>query len=190
MRKLKLQMQISLDGFSQYGENDEQHWVTWAFHEIRDYVMSLQRSCDTQIIGRKLAVDYYPYWFETLKNPNDPMHEVAQVVTSFRNIIFSKTLEKVDWPNTELAIGDLVETVNALKKESGKDIMVVGGTTFVSKLIAAGLIDEYHLFVNPVVLGNGGVSVFNKLKSFRSLTLKNSITYDSGIVLLHYEPKK
>ncbi len=190
MRKLKLQMQISLDGFPQYGENDEQHWVTWAFDEIRDYVMSLQRSCDTQITGRKLAVDYYPYWFETLKNPDDPMHEVAQVITGFRNIIFSKTLEKVEWQNTELAKGDLVETICALKKESGKDIMVVGGTNFVSNLIAAELIDEYHLFMNPVLLGSGGVSVFDKLKSFRSLTLKNSVIYDCGIVLLHYEPKK
>jgi hypothetical protein len=61
MRRLKLQMQISLDGSPQYGQNDEQHWVTWAWKEIKDYVLDLLDSSDTILIGRKLAEDYLPY---------------------------------------------------------------------------------------------------------------------------------
>ncbi len=58
MRKLKLQMQTSLDGFNSIGPNDKQKWVTWAWEEIKDYVLELANSCDTELIGRKLAVDY------------------------------------------------------------------------------------------------------------------------------------
>jgi hypothetical protein len=77
MRKLKLQMQISIDGFVQYGQNDEQHWVTWAWDEIKQYVLDLADSADTEIIGRKLAVDYIPYWLDTYTKPEDPMYEVV-----------------------------------------------------------------------------------------------------------------
>ena len=66
MRKLKLQMQISLDGFNSTGPNDEQKWVTWAWDEIKQDVLNLASGCDTELIGRKLAVDYIPYWTDTL----------------------------------------------------------------------------------------------------------------------------
>lgn len=178
---------MSLDGFVQYGENDEQHWVTWAWEQIKPDMLAIQRSCDTQIIGRKLAVDFVPYWLDTVKNADDPMYEVAQIVTGFRKIIFTKTLERSEWANTELAKGDLVETINQLKQEDGKDIMVVGGSSFVADLIEAALIDEYYFFLNPVVLGSG-VSIFHKLNNFKQLTLKKAHVYDCGIVLLNYVP--
>lgn len=77
MRKLKLQMQVSLDGFNAAAPNDEQKWVTWDLEGIKQYVIDLLDSSDTILIGRKLAVDYIPFWEETLKNPNDPMHDFA-----------------------------------------------------------------------------------------------------------------
>ncbi|MBS3912865.1 MAG: dihydrofolate reductase family protein [Bacteroidetes bacterium] len=189
MRKLKLQMQISVDGFVQYGQNDEQHWVTWAWDEIKKYVLDLADSADTEIIGRKLAIDYIPYWLDTYTKPNDPMYEVARIKANQKKIVFTKTLEKSEWGNTELAKGNLSEEVNKLKNQSGKDIIVYGGTSFVSELIGAGLIDEFHLFLNPVALGKIGVPIFNKLVNYRQLKLKKSITYDSGIVLLNYALK-
>jgi len=70
MRKLKLQMQISLDGFNSTGPNDEQKWVTWAWEEIKDYVLELTNSCDTELIGRKLAVDYIPFGMKHFCNRN------------------------------------------------------------------------------------------------------------------------
>ena len=106
-----------------------------------------------------------------------------------KKIVFTKTLEKSEWKNTELAKGNLIEEVNKLKNQSGKDIIVYGGTSFVSELIRVGLIDEFHFFLNPVALGKNGVSVFDKLDSYRQLKLKKSITFDCGIVLLNYELK-
>ncbi len=93
-RKLKLQMQISVDGFVSTGPNDEQKWVTWAWEEIKEDVLSLLDSCDTHIIGRKLADDYIPYWQETFKNSNDPMYEVAKRIVAINKLVFTKTLEK------------------------------------------------------------------------------------------------
>jgi dihydrofolate reductase len=193
MRKLKLQMQVSLDGFNSTGPNDDQSWVTWAFEEIRPHVIQLADSSDTILIGRGLAVDYIPYWQDVLTKPDDPMHEIAERVVSFKKYVFTKTLKKNDpavgaWKNTELASGNLVDEVNKLKKQSGKDIMVYGGSSFVANLVKEGLIDEYHFFVNPVVLGQG-VPIFHKINSRQDLGLKNIITYNCGIVMLHYEPK-
>lgn len=179
-------MQLSIDGSPQYGEHDEQHWVTWAWEEIKQYVIDLANTCDTEIIGRKLAVDYLPFWAEAYLQPESTMYEVAQIKARQKKIVFTHTLDQPVWENTELAKGDLVEEVNRLKKQNGKDIIVYGGTSFVSALIEAGLIDEYHFFLNPVVLGKNGIPVFDKLDRYKSLQLKKTIQYDCGIVLLHY----
>lgn len=188
MRKLKLQMQISIDGFVSTGPDDEQHWVTWAWEDIGPYVTELLDTSDTILIGRKLAIDYIPYWQQVVTQPNDPMHNIAQRITAAKKIVFTKTLDKSDWENTDLAKGNLADEVNALKKQPGKDIIVYGGSSFVTALIRESLIDEYHLFVNPVALGSGE-PIFGGLEAFRPLQLKNSMVYNSGIVLLNYEPK-
>ena len=196
MRKLKLQMQTSIDGFVSTGPNDEQHWVTWAWGEIRPYVLGLLDSTDTILIGRKLATDYIPYWQDVNTRPDDPMYEAAQRIVRSKKIVFTKTLEKsrvIDpiafgWEKTEFAKGDLAEEIRTLKNQSGKDMIVYGGSSFVSSIIKERLIDEFHLFVNPVALGHG-VRIFDGLEKYKSLELKRSIVYKSGIVLLHYEPK-
>ena len=193
MRKLKLQMQMSIDGFVSTGPNDEQHWVTWAWDEIRPYVLGLLDSTDTILIGRKLAVDYIPYWQDVNTKPDDPMYEAAQRIVRAKKFVFTKTLDKSDpiaigWDNTELAKGDLADEIKKLKDQSGKDIIVYGGSSFVSAIIKEGLIDEFHFFVNPVALGKG-VPVFDKLEKFQNLKLKKSIVFNSGIVMLNYEHK-
>ncbi len=109
-----------------------------------------------------------------------------------KKVVFTKTLDKSFWNNTELAKGNLTDEVIKLKNQSGKDIIVYGGSSFVSSLIKEGLIDEYHLFVNPVALGRGGAifdmptSKAGQLKNIRQLKLEKSIVYPCGIVLLHY----
>ncbi len=84
----------------------------------------------------------------------------ADRINSTHKIVFTKTLETFDlevvaWGNTVLAKGDLAEEINKLKNQNGKDIIVYGGATFVSSLIKAGLIEEYHLFINPTAIGYG-----------------------------------
>ena len=188
MRKLKLQMQITLDGFNSTGPNDEQKWVTWDLDGIKQYVIDLLDSSDTIIIGRKLAVDYIPYWESIVENSDDPMHDFATRIVSARKVVFTKTLNQSVWNNTELAKGDLSTEIIKLKNESGKDIIVYGGSSFVSALIKEGLIDEFHFFVNPIAIGKGA-SAFERLKSWQPLELKNTITFQSGLVILHYNKK-
>ena len=186
MRKLKLQMQVTLDGFNSTGPNDEQKWVTWAWDEIKQYVLDLANSADTEIIGRKLAVDYLPYWLDAYKHPEDPMHEVAKIKANQKKIVFTKTLETSPWENTELATGNLADEIHKLKHQDGKDIIVYGGSSFVASLIKQELIDEFHFFINPIAIGKG-VAAFGEIENWQSLKLKKSITCDSGIVILHYE---
>lgn len=186
MRKLKLQMQISLDGFNSTGPNDEQKWVTWAWDEIKQDVLDLANSCDTELIGRKLAVDYLPFWTDTLTQPESMMYEVAKIKAGQKKIVFTKTLDKSIWENTELAKGNLKDEVNHLKKQSGKDIIVYGGSSFVADLVKENLIDEFYLFVNPIALGHG-VALFDKLEKWQPLKLIQSKTFACGIILLHYQ---
>lgn len=181
-------MQMSLDSFVSTGPNDEQAWVTWAFEEIQPHVLDLLDTSDTILIGRKLAVDYIPYWEGVFKNPDDPMYAVSRRIVNAKKVIFTKTLDGSPWNNTRLAKGNLVDEVKKLKAENGKDLVSYGGTSFVSELVKEGLVDEYHLFVNPVILGKG-VTIFDRLHDWNNLKLKNSVTYNSGIVLLQYELK-
>lgn len=187
MRKLKLQMQVSLDGFAAAGPNDEQKWVTWALEDIYQDVADLSDSTDTILIGRKLAVDYIPFWQDTFTRPDDPMYGFAQRIVAAKKVVFTKTLAASVWDNTELAKGDLAAEVRQLKNKPEKDIIVYGGCSFVAALIQEGLIDEFNFFVNPVALGHG-ISVFRLLSDFQRLKLIHSKTYKSGIVLLQYEP--
>lgn len=186
MKKLKLQMQVSLDGFNSTGPNDEQKWVTWAWDEIKKDVLDLAVSCDTELIGRKLAIDYIPFWTATLSQPESFMYEVAKIKSEQKKIVFTKTLNKSIWENTDLAKGNLRDEVNKLKNQNGKDIIVYGGSSFVAGLVKENLIDELYLFVNPIVLGQG-VPIFNKLAEWQSLKLVKTKAFKSGIVLLHYD---
>ena len=104
-------------------------------------------------------------------------------------MVFTKTLNKSEWPNTEIATGDLNEEITNLKSQEGGDIIVYGEASFDSSLIKENLIDEYYLFVNPVVIGNGK-TIFKDLNEIRKLYLVESIAFDSGVVLLHYRVKR
>jgi dihydrofolate reductase len=188
MRKLKLQMQISIDGFVSTGPNDEQHWVTWAWEEIKGNVLGLLESSDTILIGRKLAIDYIPYWDDVATKPEELMHEVGKLISGAKKVVFTKTLTGSVWNNTTLATGDLAEEVNKLKQQEGKDIIVYGGSSFVTNLIKEGLIDEFHFFINPVALGHGE-PVFGGLADYKQLSLKESVVFPSGIINVHYQPK-
>ena len=109
-------------------------------------------------------------------------------MTDPRKIIFTKTLDKVEWKTTELAKGNLAEEINKLKNENGKDIIAYGGAEFVSNLIKEGLIDELHLFVNPVAIGKG-MPIFQELNKKQDFKLLHSQAFDCGINVLAYSLK-
>jgi dihydrofolate reductase len=187
MRKLKLQMQVSVDGYIS-GPNGEMDWMTWSWDdEIKKYVTDITEPVDCIILGRKLAQGFIPHWTLAASNQENPEHEFAKKMTDTQKVVFTKTLDKSNWDNTILAKDDIVDEIHALKNQKGNDIIVYGGGTFVSALIKAGLIDEYHIFVNPAAIGKG-VPLFKDLDKRRDLTLKKSIAFPCGIVVLYYIP--
>lgn len=184
MSRLKLQMQVSVDGFDANGPNEDVDW-----NEIRAYSRDLLDSSDTIVLGRKTAVEFIPYWDSAAANPDNEWHDVAQRIAAARKVVFSKTLDGSDWNNTDVENGDMAEAIKRLKNGNKKDIVVYGGTSFVSSLIREELIDEFHLFVNPVALGTGN-PIFAELRSAQKFRLVKSIAYDCGLVLLNYEPRR
>lgn len=182
-------MQVSIDGYAAAGPDDEQKWVTWAWDEIKEQVLELSDNASTEVIGRKLAVDYIPYWYDTLNKPEDPMYEVAKRFAAKKRVVFTKSLEKPEWQNTSIANGDLVDEINKLKNQDGKDIIVYGGCSFVTSLIREHLIDEYNLFVNPVALGKGW-RIFDEMENWQQMKLIKYKAYASGIMLMCYQPIK
>ncbi|GAB4580999.1 MAG: dihydrofolate reductase family protein [Anaerolineales bacterium] len=186
MRKLKLQLQMTVDGFIG-GPNGEIDWTTFPWtDDINTYVDELINSTDTIVLGRKLAEGFIPYWASVAENPDHPEYSGGRQFTDTPKVVFTHTLEKSIWPNTILATGDLVEEITKLKNQPGKDLYACGGATFVSALIQHGLIDEFHLFINPVAIGNG-LTIFKGLDRQEKLTLVKSIVFDCGIVVLHYK---
>ncbi|MES2617387.1 MAG: dihydrofolate reductase family protein [Bacteroidota bacterium] len=185
MRKLKLQVQMSIDGFIS-GTNGEMDWMTFPWtQDIVDYVKKITEPVDTIILGRKLAEGFIPHWKSVASNPEDPEFEGGVVYTKTPKVVFSKTLVKSDWDNTTIANGDLTDEVNKLKNKDGKDIIVYGGGAFVSNLIKYSLIDELNLFVNPAIIGNG-LPIFQGITEMKNYKLANSLHCDCGIIILTY----
>ncbi len=191
-RKLKLQVQMTVDGFV-CGPSGEQDWMNMNWDKkIMDYVNDLTDSVDTILLGRKMTEGFISYW--TNVKPDNPEYPFARKMVDKPKIVFSKTLEKSKWENTKIAKGNLVEEINALKNKSSKDparagsgIIVYGGATFVSSLIKNNLIDDYHLFINPSAIGKG-LPIFKEINKNFNLKLVKSIAFDCGIVMNQYEP--
>ncbi len=183
MRKLKLQVQITVDGFIA-GPNGEMDWITFAWtDDLKKYVGALTDSMDTIVMGRKLAQGFIPHWAAR------PAGEDPASIDKFNNtpkVVFTKTLQTTEWENTRLANGDLATEINHLKRQPGGDIIAYGGATFVSSLIKEGLIDAFYLFVNPVAIGDG-MAIFRGLDGKQNLTLVESIPFECGILGLHYQ---
>lgn len=186
MKKLKLQMQLSVDGYVA-GSNGDLDWMTWEWNdELKKDVSALTNSFDTILLGRKMTDGFISHWTNVTQNPENQEYDAARIFVDTPKIVFTKTLNESKWANTTIAKGDINDEVKALKEKNGKDIIVYGGAGFVSSLIKNNLIDEYHLFINPVVLGRG-LSIFKDIESRLNLKLITSKTYKCGIVLNHYQ---
>jgi dihydrofolate reductase len=187
MRKLKLQVQITIDGFIA-GQNGEMDWMCCPWSEdVNNYVREITEPVDTIILGRKLAEGFIPHWENVVKDPTDPDYEGGLKFTSTPKIVFSKTLNESIWDNTKVTNGDLIDEILELKKQEGKDIIVYGGGTFVSALIKNKLIDELHLFINPSAIGSG-MPIFKELTSMHQFTVVDVKKFDCGVITLIYKP--
>jgi len=189
MRKLKLQMQMSLDGYVAR-PNGELDWMTWDQDDkLKQFIDSLIDSSDTILLGRKMTDGFVNHWENVVNNkPDSPDFSLAKKMVDTPKIVFTKTLDKVTGKNISLAKGNLTDEIANLKNKNGKDIIVYGGAGFVSSLIKEGLIDEYHLFVNPTAIGKG-MTIFKSLDKTQKFSAIQSIFYSCGITVLSYKPK-
>lgn len=170
------------------GPNGENDWMTWnPDDEFLGFIDSHFDSSDTLLLGRKLAEGgFIDYWEGVAVS--DPAHPFAKKIVDLPKIVFTKSLAESSWNNTTLAKGDLAEEIAKLKNQDGKDIAIVGGAEFVSSLIKENLIDEYHLILNPTVMGSG-MTIFNSLTGIRKLTPIEAKLYAGGKVVLSYKPE-
>ncbi len=182
MRKLKLQVQMSIDGFIA-GPNGETDWMVGNWDgELKKYVYNLTRPVDCIVIGRNLAGNFIDSWQDRHRENSEDVFARKMVDTP--KLVFSRTLNTITWKNTKLVKGDLYEEILRMKKKNGKDIIAYGGVIFLSSLIKTGLVDEYNLFINPVVLGDGK-SIFRD-SEFARFNLVYSTSFDCGITALCY----
>jgi len=182
MRKLKLQMQITVDGYVA-GPEGQLDWMTFTWDEqLIKFVTALTDSSDTILMGRKMTNEFVSYWENVLNKPDSPEYSFAEKMVNYPKIVFTKTQKTIPGKNVIVENGDLVTAVNKLKSQPGKDIVVYGGAGFVSSLLDNNLIDELYLFTNPVAIGEG-MRIF---KSRRSLKLVDSTRYDNWIVVNKY----
>ena len=183
MRKLKLQMQMTVDGFVA-GPEGQLDWMTRGMDpKLIALIVDLTDTSDTILLGREMTDGFIAYW-EAVK-PESPEYEFAQKMVNTPKIVFSNTITRVNGKNVRVENGPLVDAIDALKRRPGKDIVVYGGATFVSSLIENRLIDELNFFVNPIAIGNG-LKVFSQRTP---LSLVKSVSYESGIVVNTYAPR-
>lgn len=189
MRKLKLQVQMTIDGFvcRPGGELD---WM-WIKNQRDDAmfnkIIELADSCDTILLGRKMTAGFTDHWENTVDNlPDSPEIALAERMVNMQKIVFSHTQTAIKGRNLHVENGDLVTAIQELKNKSGKDIMVYGGASFVRSLISHDLVDEYYIFRVPVAIGSG-LSIFTADKL---LNLVSSTAYENGKVLNQYLPDR
>ena len=169
------------------GLNGENDWMTWnPDDEFIAFLSSLIDSSDTLLLGRKTAEGIITFWESTAEK--NPAHTFAKKIADITKVVFTKTLDKSTWNNTTLAKGNLAEEITSLKNKNGKDILVFGGANFVSSLTKDGLIDEYHLIINPTAMSNG-MTIFNSPDSIQKFTPIQSKLYPGGKTVLSFKPK-
>ena len=184
MRKLVLQINISLDGFV----GNSKGKLDWMLPETDknqiEFLHALTNRAGVIILGRKMALESIPHWEKGARSQEkNPEVEFAKFFVKTPKVVFSKTIKTVIGENTEVENGSVKDRVEKLKAKSEKDIIVYGGATFVGSLIEQNLIDELNFFVHPVSLG-GGLPIFKKEQKFKIL---KSESYENGIVLHQYE---
>jgi dihydrofolate reductase len=186
MRKLIYSMGVSLDGFIA-GPDGEIDWSA-PDEELHRFHNQQAREVGAHLYGRRLYEVMIP-WETAGANPSAPEHEreFSRIWKDTPKIVFSKTLDKVEG-NARLVRDSAAEEVARLKQQSGKDL-AVGGAGLASTFIKLGLVDEYRLFVSPVVLG-GGTPYFPALDERINLELVETRTFGSRVVYVRYQRRR
>jgi len=186
MRKLIAAINMTLDGFCD-------HTAGIADDELHEHYNQLLGNADTILWGRTTYQLMESYWPAIVKNPtgNKPEDEFAVLIDNISKIVYSRTLNTVDWKNTILKKEVVKEEILELKqsRNSGSKNILAGSPSLIVALTQLDLIDEYQLCVHPIVSGNG-LPLFKNLKGRMNLKLLKTKPFGSGAVTLYYEPAK
>jgi dihydrofolate reductase len=190
MRKLISYLHASLDGFVQGMKEFDLGWISYD-EALENYAKEILSTVDTVLWGRATYLGMQSYWPTVPANPESTKYELehAAWLDKTQKIVASKTLEDVDWTNTKLIKNNLSEEVTKVKQEAGKDIIMLGSPGLTHSLTQLGLIDEYRININPIVIGDG-LPLFKVSKDRIGLKLLSSKIFNSGVIGLHYEVKK
>jgi dihydrofolate reductase len=185
VRKIILLEHVSLDGYLA-GPKGEMDWIH-VDDELWDHVHPLTDDADAVIWGRVTYHMMEHYWPTAADAPGASQHDIhhGRWVNAATKIVFSNSLAKTKWENTRVVKG-VGKTVTALKQEPGKNILLIGSASVARAFIGLGLIDEYRLTINPVMLG-GGAPLFPSERARRDLKLVSSKALASGVLAVHYE---
>jgi dihydrofolate reductase len=148
---------------------------------IKRWVLDSVWGAGAHLMGRVTYEEMARHWPTSTSEYARPMNEIPKVV-------FSKTLQHADWPETRIARGDLAEEIARLKREPGNDLIAYGGATFDQALTRLGLVDEFRLMIQPAALG-AGLPLFKELPSPLHLELVEATTYATGIAVHVYRPR-
>jgi dihydrofolate reductase len=189
MRKLIVTEFYSLDGLISDPE-DQMDWVTTNFsQDMGKYVEDVFANADTLFLGEVTYKIMAAYWPTADTNPEafQGDAEGAQNMNSICKVVFSKNLKDLTWSNSTLKTEIVPEEIKKMKQEPGKNILVEGSASIVQQLTNFGLVDEYHLLVHPIILGNGK-PLFKAIRERHTLKLVSTEAFKNGVVLLRYEP--
>jgi dihydrofolate reductase len=182
MRKLVLQMGVTLDGF--VARKPDARPRGWGLARedpaLKQRKLAWLGETGLHLMGRVTYEEMATAWPSSNDAYAAPMNDIPKVV-------FSKTLERADWPESRIARGDLATEVAALKREEGGDMIAWGGAAFAQSLSRAGLVDEYRLVIQPVA-GGDGLPLFKGLAEPLRLELADAQTYSTGAALHVYRP--
>jgi dihydrofolate reductase len=183
MRKLIYMASMSLDGYIEAARGDS-HWIM-PDEELHRHFNEVESTVDTKLYGRRMYELMTQFWPTADQDQSAPSYvvEYARFWKSVAKVVFSTTLEQVGW-NARLVKGDPLAEVARLKAQPGGNLSV-GGTSLASALAEGGLIDEYRLYIVPIVLG-GGTPIFRAVRARINLQVAEVRRFMSGTVLLKY----
>jgi dihydrofolate reductase len=184
MRKLNVFNHVSLDGFF-VDVNNEMSWAHKQDAEWNAFVRGNASGGGELWFGRITYELMASFWPTPAALQTMPV--VAAQMNNLPKVVFSRTLDKAAWNNTKLVKGDIASEVRRMKQEPGLDMVIMGSGSIVSQLAQEGLIDEYQIVTNPIVLGKGR-TMFEGVKKKLNLKLTNTRAFGNGNVVLSYEP--
>ena len=179
-------MHTSLDGFVA-GLNGEMNWIN-VNEEMFDFVATMTDKADAALYGRVTYEMMQSYWPTAGEEPDASKHdkEHSAWYNKVSKIVLSKTMNEKGLVNTTVISDHLADNINKIKKQEGKNILIFGSPRASHSLLSLGLIDEFWLFVNPVLLGQG-MPLFKGIKETTQLKLIETKTFSCGVIALHYE---